>query len=316
MEFNNIGMYLVSGSDRVDDIPKAPVFWHTAVIAQQLGEYSLAISYARRGQLEARKAGTILLELSCLSQEAKAAVTLGNLTYAMELCEAALELVVTRGWQDSDRHLFVLSITAEIAFDQGQFQKSYTIYQSIVQETSPVRAPRFHIHSSLCMVEIDIIMGRQGFQTTKELDRLKNISDRLQWNYGLLFADTLMADLRLAQGHIFREPHLRCFRSARQSNDAQIMFKCLQKLSGSAPRLFDVQDTFHWIGTYFCLARKNKNLWHTYQSLRSLADIYLEWGDRETALSVFHVVLEGFSGMGSGHYEQECRERIRSIRSG
>jgi ATP/maltotriose-dependent transcriptional regulator MalT len=312
MEFNDIAMALISELDCHDDIPRAPVFWHAAVIAQQLGEYSLAISYARKGQLEARKAGTVVLEVSCLSQEAKAVATLGNLSYAMELCEAAQDLVVTHGWQSSDKHLFVLSTTAEIAFDQGQYQKSYTIHQSIVQETSPVRAPRFHIHSSLCLVEIDIIMGCEGSQTEKDLDHLKNTSDRLQWNYGLLFADVLMAELRLVQGHKSGEPHLTCFKSARQSNDVQIMFKSLQKLSGSVPRLFDTEDTFHWTVTYFSLARKSKNLWHTYQSLRCLADIYLEWGDRETALSVFQVVLEGFSGMGGGKFEQECREHMLS----
>ncbi|KAJ7768062.1 hypothetical protein DFH07DRAFT_769277 [Mycena maculata] len=91
------------------------------------------------------------------------------------------------------------------------------------------------------------------------------------------------------------------------------MFKCLEKLSDRNSCVLDVRNRLHWVATYFALARKSKNLWHSHQSLQSLGDIFLEWGDKATALSLFHIVLEGSKQMGLGNREQQCIARIAAI---
>lgn len=309
MEFHEIGMSLISAtSSGHEDLPKAPVFFDAANLAQQLGKYHQAMDYARRGQLEARKEGSILLELTCTIQEAQAVVTLGNLSYALELCESARQLLVAHGFQGSDRDLCILDIAADIAFYKGQYREAYRLRQSIVKQTSPGRSPRFHLHASLCLVEIDIILGRNGSQTVQEIDDLKQTSELLHWGHGVLFADTLKAHLAISHGDKWGgEEQLRCFSSAQKSNGVQIMFKCLEILGDKRLHLSDLEGTFIWACTYFALARKSKNLWHTYQSFQQLGDIFAGWGDQDTALTLFCVVLEGSAEMGIDHRQKRCR---------
>ncbi|KAJ7106957.1 hypothetical protein C8R44DRAFT_805003 [Mycena epipterygia] len=310
-EYNEIGISLIS---RIDASAKATVFLQAAALAQQFGKYDEAIAHARRGQLEAQKAGAFLLELTCYIREATPLISLGHLSHAQDLCNDICELIVTHGWQGSDSDLAILDIAAEIAFDKSQYTKSYELYDSIVQQTSPLRSPRFHVYSSLCLLEIDILLQRNESRIMGQIEDLEQISKRLHWSHGILSADTLKAHLRTGQGDEYGgEDHAACFRSARDANDVRIMFKCLEKLSDKNSCVLDVQNRLQWATTYFALARKSKNLWHSYESLQSLGDIFLEWGDKATALNLYHSVLEGSKQMGVDKRQQQCIARIAAI---
>jgi ATP/maltotriose-dependent transcriptional regulator MalT len=316
MKFNEARMSLIAAtSPGNEDIPKAPVFADAASLAHQLGEYHQAMKYAQRGQLEARKEGAVLLELTCTIREAHAVVALGNLSYALELCESARQLLIAHGFQGSDRDVSVLDTTAEIAFHQGQYGKAYELRQSMVKQTSPGNSPRYYVHASLCLVEIEIILGYNESHTIQQqIADLKQTSELLHWQYGIMFANTMNAHLSMSLGSDGgREDQLRCFASAQKSNAVYIMFKCLDKLGDKQYDPSDLEGAFMWACTYFALARKSKNLWHTYQSLQQLADILAGWGEQDTALALFRVVLQGSVEMGVDHRQQQCRLRLEAL---
>jgi hypothetical protein len=161
-------------------------------------------------------------------------------------------------------------------------------------------------------VEIDIILGRNGSHTVKDIADLKQTSELLRWGYGVLLANTLKAHLTISIGHKGgREDQLRCFATAQKSNIAQIMFKCLEKLGDKKYHLSDLDSTFVWACTYLALARKSRDLWHTYQSLQHLGDIFIEWEERDTAHALFHVVLQGSVETGVDHRQEQCRMSLQ-----
>ncbi|KAJ6556276.1 hypothetical protein B0H19DRAFT_1262362 [Mycena capillaripes] len=305
-------MSLIDEAADADNILKASVYSDAATIAQQDGRYQKAMLYARKGRIEARKVGSVLVELDCLVLEASTAASLGDLSHAFELCETAQDLVVASGLQDSDRELAIWDITAEVAFNKTQYRKAYGFYHLIVQHTSSAKSPFYYAYASLCLIQIDIILGQAGCETGIKLSSLKAMSENLQWNQGVLFANLLEANLDRSQEGLPRvsDSHAKCFELARKHNDVQVMFKCLEKLGDGISRLSDVDDAFHWTGTYFAFSRRTKNLWHTYQSLQYLAEILLEWGDKETSLSLFHTVLEGSKETGVHQRQMDCESHV------
>ncbi|KAJ7910065.1 hypothetical protein B0H13DRAFT_1877117 [Mycena leptocephala] len=316
-KFNAICMSLMDKAVDAGNVPKASVYSGAATISQHDGQYQKAMSYARKGRIEARKVGSVLVELDCLVLEASAFASLGDLSHAFELCEAAQDLVVASGLQDSDRELAIWDITAEVAFNKTQYNKAYGFYHLIVQHTSPAKSPHYYAYAALCLIQIEIILGQAGCETGIKLASLKAMSENIQWNQGVLFANLLEADLDRSQEGLPRVlgSHAKCFESARKHNDVQVMFKCLEKLGDGVSRLSDFDDAFHWTGTYFAFSRRTKNLWHTYQSLQYLAEILLEWGDKETSLSLFHTVLDGSKETGVHQRQVDCESRIAEIQN-
>ncbi|KAJ6596232.1 hypothetical protein DFH09DRAFT_129101 [Mycena vulgaris] len=302
IEFNEIGKSLPG--EIGDDLPKALSYSDTAEIERRLGNYHKAVFYASKGRIEARKEGTILDELYCVVQEAGALVHLGDLSHASELCDTAHRLVVAHGLQGSDLQLSILDMAAEIAYNQGEFERGAALYQSIAQQTSLTKSPRFHIYASLSLIAIDILLGTTGTISGGKIEELKETSDFLKWSQGCLFAAILQADLNLCQGQ--RIPALvQCFRSAQKSGDALNTFRCLERLN-SQEATQAVESNLWWPVTYLALAYKKQNLLHLYQSLICLGDILTQWGDTETALNLFHTAREGLNKMG-------CMSRIKQI---
>jgi hypothetical protein len=306
-------MSLMDEAADADNVPKASVYSDAATIARHDGQYQKAMLYARKGRIEARKVGSVLVELDCLVLETYALASLGDLSHAFELCEAAQDLVVASGLQDSDRELAIWDITAEVAFNKTQYNKAYAVYHLIVQHTSPAKSPYFYAYASLCLIQIEIILGEASCDTGIKLASLKAMSENIQWSQGVLFVNLLEADLDRSQGLL--GSHAKCFESARKHNDIQVMFGCLEKLGDGVSRLSDFDDAFHWTGTYFAFSRRTKNLWHTYQSLQYLAEILLGWGDKETSLSLFHTVLEGSKETGVHQRQVDCESRIAEIQN-
>ncbi|KAJ7046279.1 hypothetical protein C8F04DRAFT_1387854 [Mycena alexandri] len=304
--FNDIAMSLANGA-AANHVPNAFAYSDAARIAQQSGKYRSTIFYARKGQVEARKLGSTLAELDCVVLEADAFSSLGGLSYALELCEAAQKLVIANGLQNSDREISIWDITAEIAFNKTEYETAYGLYQRIVDHTSLAKSRYYHIYASLCLIDIEMTQSRAGPDTTTKLIYLKAASDNLHWDHGVLFSKTLEATLRGSSSL------LECFNSARQSNDSRVMFKCLETLSGPESPLSDPEDVFRWIGTYLAFARQTKHLSHTYGSMRFLADMLFGWGDRDSALSLLQAVREGSREIGAHRREMDCKSRIAKI---
>ncbi|KAF7368268.1 hypothetical protein MVEN_00147700 [Mycena venus] len=172
LKFNEIAMSVMDGETQEEQnrLPHAFVYLDAGLIAQQNGQYQRAIYSARKGRIEARKAGSVLTELDCLVLEADTLTSLGNLSHALELCEAAQNLAVASGLQSSDREIAIWDITAEVAFQKSQYDKAYRLYQLIAENTSSAKSPHFHIHASLWLIEIEIFLGQAGHGTGKKID--------------------------------------------------------------------------------------------------------------------------------------------------
>ncbi|KAJ7899819.1 hypothetical protein B0H13DRAFT_2336764 [Mycena leptocephala] len=72
-------------------------------------------------------------------------------------------------------------------------------------------------------------------------------------------------------------------------------------------------DTFRWAMVYLAFVQKAKNAVATLGALRRLADIHMSLEDEETALHLFHAVLEGGTKMDIHRLRAECMVGIGDI---
>ncbi|KAF7354190.1 NB-ARC domain-containing protein [Mycena venus] len=158
-EFNNRGMALISQAAFDGDRLRPLHHTSRAAIELEAGRFHSAISYALKGQAESRKIGTVLEELQCAVYEAQAFVYLGDLPTALQILQAARELAISSDLEGTDRDLGILDVTAEALLDKSQYVEAYRLYQCISQQTSPIRSPRYHIYSSLALIEIETLFA-------------------------------------------------------------------------------------------------------------------------------------------------------------
>jgi tetratricopeptide (TPR) repeat protein len=315
-EFNNTGMALISQAAFDGDRLRPLHYTSRTAIELEAGRFHSAISYAAKGQAEARKIGTVLDELQCAVYEAQAFVYLGNLPTALQILQAARELAVSSGLEGSDRDLGILDVTAEVLLDKSQYVEAYKLYRCISQQTSPVRAPRYHIYATLALIEMEtLVCFNSPPGTAEKITHLRERSKYLDWTHGLLLSDILTADLLLSTSRSSIGPtlHIKCFEAARNTDNIQVMLKCLSRLGDSNSWPLNSMGSFNWAVTYLALAQKSKHLSHTYQSLLFLGDMLLDEGDKNAALSLFRTVLEGSKEMGVLKREANCLSRIGKI---
>ncbi|KAJ6565949.1 hypothetical protein DFH09DRAFT_1157339 [Mycena vulgaris] len=315
IEFNNVAMTVISQETFDSGFLKPLLYADRAAIQLEIGNHHLAVEYAQKGKMEAVKIGAVLDELQCVIYEAQALVCLGDLSYALQILDAARQLVISSGLEGTDRDLGILDANADVAYEKSDYSQAHRLYQCIVKQTSLFRSPRYHIYASLCMIDVESLMWCNGSDNAQKITDLRERSDRLHWTHGSLLAEIITANISLSQVQRAVRPslHLKCFTSAQKVNNVQIMFKCLDKLSDPRSWPDDAMDSFYWASTFLAMARKTKHLSNTYQSLQFLGDTFMKWGDPNTALAIFHVVLDGSRDMKVHHRQADCLSRIGDI---
>jgi tetratricopeptide (TPR) repeat protein len=130
------------------------------------------------------------------------------------------------------------------------------------------------------------------------------------------WCDVLQGDLHLREGEmsgantLFHEG-LR----ATWGKNSDIVAYCLERL-GDISR-WDVScDTSAWTIVFLAFSHKSKQKLYIYKALQFLADIFLTWGDEDTALSLFTVALKEFTYMDVHRSRAECMLRLGDIHKG
>jgi hypothetical protein len=94
---------------------------------------------------------------------------------------------------------------------------------------------------------------------------------------------------------------------------ADLALQGLTRLADLSTSMNDTSTTLKWAGLFLGLALKCKDKLQTMQAFRCLGQIFSAEGDSETALSLFHVALDGFTFMDVHRWRADCMVRIADI---
>ncbi|KAJ7150923.1 hypothetical protein C8R43DRAFT_1236125, partial [Mycena crocata] len=318
--------------------PSAQVeFYKTAAMYHYLtGNLLKALEYSQRGmtitkrqhiqkqlktvdlQTNLRSTGVeyAILGKRVTEEQAESHWTMGKLRNTSDLCKLGRDILVTYGHEGSSREVNILDIEAGIRFEKSEYDEARALYEAVIRMTDQNRHPYFHSNALFNLVKIDLESGRDEVQILRGLTTAKETAFRLGWTQGMLFGERLMATVQLKlRGNttMARKIYTLCFESARRANMFPAATHCLEMLADLTHEMCNLQDTFHWAGTYLALMGANKDIVHTYQALRCLGDIILAQGDTETASNIFHAVLEGSTDMDIHRRRADCMLRIGDL---
>ncbi|KAJ6547984.1 hypothetical protein DFH09DRAFT_1087447 [Mycena vulgaris] len=264
---------------------------HKCLIAELLGDAQEMINLV----YEARKSGGFTsnrMEEEMLMHEAGAHLYLGNLPRALSVLKTVEEIMMANGMESSSDQIFILDIQADVHWRKSEYAQAHKLQTEVAFMTSPSSSPLFHANALAMVAYFDITMAADEAGILRNLDAAQEVYKDLEQS--TLLCSWVMAELYLYRGDtenacITFEESL----SRSQGTHTQVLGSCLGALGDMKCKMNNVEVTFHWAFIYFSFVHKSKDRVATFRALRCLADVYKELHDEDTALNLYHTVLEG-----------------------
>ncbi|KAJ7636522.1 hypothetical protein FB45DRAFT_447556, partial [Roridomyces roridus] len=278
-------------------------------IAEDFGDSSWVMDLAEQaGQLTFGS----MYELERLRMEAGAVVRFGRLRQGLGVLENLQHHLIEMGFRNSDKFLAVIDLQADVHLGKSEYLEAYALHKEIAAKTSSGVSPGFHANSLIYMAHIGIFTGRSEEDILADLDAAQALYTSMN-SRRILLCTWLRAELALHR-HADLESayteYLLCIDKSR-GRFHDIFDWCLSALGD--PRHSMGGNTFHWATAYLAISCKNKVLVSTYRALRYLADIFVSWGDDETATNVFQAVLQCVTEADNHRLKAECMDGLAGI---
>ncbi|KAJ7452879.1 hypothetical protein FB451DRAFT_1185568 [Mycena latifolia] len=268
---------------------KFEAFYVKCNIACSLGDAPQILKYV----YEARSSSGLELkglEHYWLRFEAEAHVILGNFPRGLALCKKLNELVVASGLEGT-HYLGMLDLQAVIHWGKSEYSQAREIQALISSKTSANCSPRYHANALASLASLDIVMSSSDEDAIlRHLDGAKAVYRALGGQRSLICsgveAEWCLYRKDLQNARVAFEECL----SKSRGIYSDVVSSCLAALGDPRHKMPSTSD---WTFVYFSLVRKLKDRVATFHALRCLADIFAASDDEETALNLYHTVLEG-----------------------
>jgi tetratricopeptide (TPR) repeat protein len=278
---------------------RAWIKWH-------LGDYPEAQRYAFESQRVNRISADLFREARALLIEAACWIALGNYRQSISGCNRARDLLVLCGMSGGDTDHAIMTCQAEVHKFKSEYIEARNIHGQILGEASPEQDPYNHGLALHNITEIEVCIGVPKDDVQKSIDKVQTIFQALGSPRLLQLCDVLQADLNLREGDslaamdIYRESL-----NVSWGKNSEIVACCLERL-GDVNHSSCLLETSSWTTVFLVHALRSKEKLGIHKALQFFGDLLLTQGDRDTAISLFTVALEGFTYMDIHRSRAEC----------
>ncbi|KAJ6570843.1 hypothetical protein DFH09DRAFT_1079826 [Mycena vulgaris] len=195
----------------------------------------------------------------------------------MPLCKWARDLLGLCGMSGGSVDCNVVNSQAENYRLKSEYLEACNIHTEILQNVSPFQ----HALALFNVTQIDVEIGVSEHDAQSNIDAAKVVFTTTGSSMGVLYRDAIQAGLHLREGEFVAETLLRkCLILAWGKNPSAMNY-CLKRLV-----MFSAGMVF-----------KLKQKLETHKALQFLGNVFVSWGDQDTAISIFTVALDGFTQM-------------------
>jgi tetratricopeptide (TPR) repeat protein len=296
--------------------PQCDALYRFAWIKWQLGDYLASQAHAHECQRLARISGHLHREAQALRIEAMCCAELGAYTQAISLCSRGRSDLKLCGLPNGDLERGLLNVQAEVHRFKSEYVEARNIHAQILQETSADQDTYNYALALLSVSEIDVVVAPCE-DVRMNLEAAKSIFNTMGDLRLAQLCDVALAELKLGErDRATAETVFQKTLSASLGKWSDISLHCLERLGdGSRWNLSnDIPPT--WTTVYFAQCLKSKQKLGVYKALQFTADSFLRQSDEDTAISLFTVALEGFTGMDVHQSRGECMLRLGDISKG
>jgi tetratricopeptide (TPR) repeat protein len=309
MDFCHLAILLATTSGNTKKHSQA--LHQLAWIEWMLGDYFASQGHAREAQRLARISADLHMEAHALHIEAMAWTQLGNYIQNISLCTRARDLLVLCSMSGGNIDHAIMASQAEIHLVKSEYHEAHNIQTQILQEC-PLHWDSYnHAIALLNLAEIGLSMNAPKHAVQQDIERAKKIFLPLEQIIEITMCDMILADLHLREGEISIAKTLfkTCLRAC---NHAEIKSYCLAQLGKTGCWGASGQMS-SWTTVYLAHSIKFKAKLGIHKALQFLGDIFLAQADKDTAVSLFTIALEGFTYMDVHRSRAECMLRLGDI---
>ncbi|KAJ7457430.1 hypothetical protein FB451DRAFT_1509709 [Mycena latifolia] len=285
-----------------------------AWIKWRAGDYLGSWEHAYESRMLARISGNLFMEAYVLRFESMCWNTLGSYNKSIILANRARDLLSLCAMSGGQLDTYILSTQAEVHLLKSEYVAACTIHTQLLHTAQIDQSPFYHASVLLTMAQIDVEIGALIDGVVRNLDTAKQLFSNIKQSRGILLCDVVIAALEVNVGDLPNAMSLfqACLKYAwGQYTDA--VSYCLEELGNTTLWVAMDHPSYNWTVTFLVHSLRSKRKLEIHKALQFLGDVYLENGDKETAVSLFTVALEGFTKMDVHCSRAECMLRLGNI---
>ncbi|KAJ6549262.1 hypothetical protein DFH09DRAFT_1087018 [Mycena vulgaris] len=313
LKFLHKGLVLAQSAENF--VQQSTILNNVAVITHKTGDYVAAQKYASEAGRLAALCADLYEESRALRTEATCRTSRGDYKTSIPLLSRAQTLLELCGMSEGNLNLQIKTQRAQLHLLKSEYAEALDIHNRVVQTISAEERPVNHGFSLVNIAEIGILMGADGHDVRKTLDKATAIFNTFHYQGELEYCEILSADLMLREGNIPAAKIIleKSIRSSWGKDDEATSY-CLERLSNASRwNATDMDWSATWAVIYLGYAQRSQQKLSLHKALQFLGDFFLSKVDVETAENLFLVALEGFIHMDVHRSKAECMMRLGDL---
>ncbi|KAJ7859840.1 hypothetical protein B0H14DRAFT_623303 [Mycena olivaceomarginata] len=278
------------------------------------GEHSITQLYAHESRRLAQISGELYTEAQAARIEALCWSALGRYKECLSLCATARDFLVLCGMSGSVADIAIMNTQAEVYKDKSEYGEARNIHTWIIQNVTAEQDAYCHAVSLTNLAEIEVSMGvpKDNVQSNIDCARILFIAVGLRsW---ITICDTALAALYLRERNL-QGAKLLLEKCLKADLDSEIKSFCLGQL-GNVREWDHFYSMSMWTTIFLAHSLKCKMNLQAHKALQFFGDMFLDQNDKDTAISLFTLALEGFTYMDVHCGRAECMLRLGDISHG
>ncbi|KAJ7457766.1 hypothetical protein FB451DRAFT_1372419 [Mycena latifolia] len=278
------------------------------------GHYSAGQEHAYESQRLANICGNPYKAAWALRIESVSWYALGSYRHSNLLGKRARNLLQLCGMSGSTLDYSIMGIQAEVHFLKSEYSEARNIRSQILHNCSMEQNPYQHAMSLLNIAQIDIEIGLLGHEFQINLDRANRVFGIVGFSMGVICCDIVKAAMDVKEGDFLKA----CCQFQKSltlswGKDSEVVMYCLEKLGDIC--LWPATDHVSCNApvTFLVYSLKLAQKREIHKALQFLGDVYLTYGDQQTAMNLWVVALEGFTQMDVHRSRAECMLRLGDL---
>ncbi|KAF8183074.1 hypothetical protein K438DRAFT_1767131 [Mycena galopus ATCC 62051] len=273
-----------------------------------MGNFTAAKVYAYESRRLAKIMGNLAKEITALRHEAFSWKALGAYEHCIDLCKQAKDLVDALDLAGGQADLLNMNTEAEAHRMKSEYIEAHNINTQLLHGAPGID----YAWALLNIAELDVVMGTPKDEIQLKVCTAKSIFKTFSLVAELTYADIVLANLDLREGN-FPEAQktFKTHVAPNSETNAEIITLCLQRLGDFC--CWAAPWTTTWTTVFLAYVIRTRQNVEIYKALQFLGDVFLAEGDRNTAINLFTVALEGFTQMDVHHGRAECMLRLGNI---
>ncbi|KAJ7477514.1 hypothetical protein FB451DRAFT_190982 [Mycena latifolia] len=285
-----------------------------ALIKWRTGDYSAGQRHAYEVQRLARISGNLFVEAHALRIESMCWHTLGSYNQSILLASRARNLLRLCAMSGGQLDNTILHGQAEVHLLKSEYAEARGIHTQILLTVTIEQNQYEHAIALLTMAQIDVEIGSLRDGVHRNVDTAKQLFSHMGRSIEIVLCDMITAAVDLNGGDLLKAKNLFqiCLKSMWGKRTDAVSY-CLEKLGNTSLWVAMDHTSSNWTVTFLVHSLKLKQKLQIHKALQFLGDVYLADDDKQTAISLLAVALEGFTKMDVHRSRAECMLRLGDI---